>query len=96
MGMLALSVQSGSVAVGMAVMAAMGAGTVWSLLVLGVTGHMVTLRLRRWGTAVAAAVLILLGVATALRGTEALHRVLGCPPAPVAAEPAAPPCCHSS
>ena len=95
LGFLALSVQSGSVLVGMAVMAAMGLGTVWSLLVLGMTGQMVTARLRRWGPAVGGAVLVVLGLVTVLRGTEAFHHLLGCPPPPVVVEtPAPPPCCH--
>jgi uncharacterized protein len=95
LGFLALSVQSGSVLVGMATMAAMGLGTVWSLLLLGMTGQMVTARLRRWGPAVGGAVLVVLGLVTVLRGTELFHRTLGCPPPPVVVEtPAPPPCCR--
>ena len=81
-GFLALSVQSGSVATGMATMAALGVGTAWSLLLLGLSGHMVNRGLRRWGTVAPGAILILLGLATTLRGTEAFHRILGCPPSP--------------
>jgi len=95
LGFLALSVQSGSVLVGMAVMAAMGLGTVWSLLLLGMTGQMVTARLRRWGPAVGGVVLVAMGLVTVLRGTEVFHMMLGCPPPPVVVEtPAPPPCCH--
>jgi sulfite exporter TauE/SafE len=77
----------------MATMAAVGLGTAWSLVALGMTGHLVTARLKRWGSVVGGIVLILAGLATALRGTEAYHRLLGCPPAAGQASPAAPPCC---
>jgi sulfite exporter TauE/SafE len=96
LGFLALAVQGGSVIVGMAMMAAVGLGTVWSLLVLGMTGHVVTLRLKRWGATVGGVVLVLLGLTTALRGTEVYHRLLGCPPAvaqPADVPPAGPPPC---
>jgi hypothetical protein len=63
----------------MATMAAMGAGTVWSLLLLGMTGHAVKLRLRRWAPAIGGMVVVVLGLTTVLRGTEAFHQVLGCP-----------------
>jgi hypothetical protein len=81
-GFLALSVQSGSVATGMATMAALGVGTAWSLLLLGMSGHMVNRRLGKLGTVAPGVILILLGLATALRGTEAFCRILGCPPSP--------------
>jgi sulfite exporter TauE/SafE len=83
-GFLALSAQTGSVLMGMAVMAAVGAGTAWSLLILGMTGQAIRLGLRRWAAPVGAVILILLGAGTALRGTQAFHRLLGCP---AAAEP---------
>ena len=89
---LALAAAGGSVLMGMAIMAAMGLGTAWSLLALGLTGHLMTSRVRRWGTAVAGTVVVLLGVATAMRGTEAFHCLLGCPSMGTHAE-AAPPCC---
>ena len=57
-------------------MAALGVGTAWSLLALGMSGHMVAQRLRRWGTVAPGVILILLGLATGLRGTEAFHRIL--------------------
>ncbi|MBE3070155.1 MAG: sulfite exporter TauE/SafE family protein [Planctomycetes bacterium] len=98
-GFLLLAVQSGSVLVGMAMMAAVGVGTTWSLLALGMTGHVATVRLRRWGTAVGGTVLVVLGLATVLRGTEAFHHILGCPPAAEQMAPtdaAPPPCCRSS
>ena len=76
---LAYSANTGSVAAGMIVMAAMGLGTLWSLLLLGMTGHMINQRLRQWGAVAAGAVLVLAGLTTILRGTEVFHRVLGCP-----------------
>jgi uncharacterized protein len=79
MGFLALAVQSGSALSGMGIMAAMGAGTVWSLLLLGISGRMIGLRLRRWGAVGAGVILIVAGAATALRGTDTFHRLLGCP-----------------
>jgi hypothetical protein len=85
LGFLALAVERGSVLVGMATMAALGLGTAWSLAALAMTGRMVTERLRKWGPAVAGVVLVLLGLATVLRGTEAFHHLLGCPPAAAAA-----------
>jgi sulfite exporter TauE/SafE len=94
LGFLALAVQRGSVLVGMATMAALGLGTVWSLAALAMTGRLVTMRLRKWGPTVAAVVLVLLGVATALRGTEAFHHLLGCPPAPLDVTPASSACCE--
>jgi sulfite exporter TauE/SafE len=81
-GFLVLSVQSGSMATGMAAMAALGVGTAWSLLLLGMSGQMVRQRFRKWGTVAPGVILILLGLATALRGTEAFHRILGCPSSP--------------
>jgi uncharacterized protein len=82
-GFLALSLQSGSVATGMATMTALGVGTAWSLLLLGMSGHMMNRRFRQWGTVAPGVILILLGLATTLRGTEMFHRILGCPPSPV-------------
>jgi hypothetical protein len=96
LGFLALAVQRGSVLVGMATMAALGLGTAWSLAVLAMTGRLAAARLRKWGPVAAALVLVLLGAATVLRGTEAFHRLLGCPPAPpeVTAAPAPHSCCE--
>ena len=76
-GFLALSLQSGSVLTGMATMGAVGVGTVWVLLVLGMTGYAVRLRTRRWGAAVGGLVLVLLGTVTILRGTGVLHHAMG-------------------
>jgi hypothetical protein len=97
MGMMALAAQGGSVLVGMVTLGAMGVGTVWALALLGLTGRVARLRLRRWAPALGAAVLVLAGTATMLRGTTAFHHLLGCPEAPAAVVPAdsAPPCCHT-
>jgi hypothetical protein len=75
---LALSAQSGSVLIGMATMAAMGVGTLWSLLLLGMLGRFASSRARRWSAAMGGVVLAILGLVTILRGTEAFHRALGC------------------
>lgn len=75
---LALSAQSGSVLTGMATMAAVGAGSVWALLLLGLTGGMLTARLKKWGVVAGGIVLVLLGMATAMRATDTFHRLLGC------------------
>jgi hypothetical protein len=75
---LALAVQSQSAPVGMATMAAMGVGTVWSLGLLGAAGGALRSRLRKWGPALGGGVLVLLGAATALRASDAFHAILGC------------------
>jgi hypothetical protein len=95
---LASAVAGGSVLMGMGTMAALGAGTLWSLLILGMTGHMLTSHIRRWGMVAAAAVIVLLGVATMMRGTDLYHRLLGCPPAAAADAPENPPpcCCQAT
>lgn len=97
LGFLAFSVQSGSVPAGMVIMAAVGVGAGWSLLLLGLTGDVLARRMPRWAPAVGATALLLLGTATALRGTELFHRVLGCPAPASMAQPAGPApgtCCH--
>lgn len=94
---LALSAYSGSVWVGMITMAAMGAGTVWSLLLCGLAGYAVKVPLRRWSPLVGGVLIIAMGSTTILRGTEIFHRFLGCgplaDPAAKAAQPAAHSCC---
>jgi len=79
LGFLALSAQSASVITGMSLMAAMGAGTIWSLLLLGFAGQFIMPRTRRWSAIVGGILLVILGAVTLARGTELLHRVLGCP-----------------
>ena len=80
LGFLALGAQSGSVLMGMAIMGAMGLGTVWSLVALGMTGGLAGARLGRWGGVLAGLILIVLGAATGLRATNVFHWLLGCPP----------------
>jgi len=88
-GFLALAAQSESAASGMAIMAAMGLGTIWALLALGLTGRLLSASFRRWGSVTGGILLLLLGTATLLRGTDAWHRVLGCPGAESG-------CCHET
>jgi hypothetical protein len=76
---LVYAAQSGSVLSGMLVMAALGVGSSWSLLVLGLTGNMIQAPLRRWGTIAGGVLLVALGGVTTLRGTETFHHLLGCP-----------------
>ena len=91
---LALVVQTGTIAAGVVTMAALGAGTAWSLLLVGLCGHVFSAWLRRWASVTAGVVLVLLGAATALRGTEVFHCWLGCPPAASPGGKAAEaPCC---
>jgi hypothetical protein len=78
LGFLALALQSHSVLVAMATMAAVGVGTVWALLLLGLTGSFFQQKFRRWAAPVGGAVLILLGLAIALRATDTFHHLLGC------------------
>lgn len=82
---LALAVQGGTVPAGLGVMAALGAGTLWSLLLLGLAGRALAAGLRRWGAVLAGSLILLMGLATVLRGTEAFHRLLAGP---------APSCCQ--
>jgi uncharacterized protein len=79
LGFLALSAQSGSVITGMSLMAAMGGGTIWSLLLLGLVGQFAAHRARRWSAIAGGVLLVILGAATLARGTELFHRALGCP-----------------
>jgi uncharacterized protein len=92
LGFLILAMQAGSVINGMSIMGALGAGTIWALLLLGMTGHMIRLPLRRWSPAIGGAILILLGAVTVLRGTESFHRLFGCPHTGTKTT-ASPPCC---
>jgi sulfite exporter TauE/SafE len=79
---LAYSLQSGSVVQGMATMAALSAGTMLPLLLLGGATRMTRLHLRSWGPTAGGIILVLLGLSTALRGTTAFHHLLGCPAKP--------------
>ncbi|GAB7028205.1 sulfite exporter TauE/SafE family protein [Geotalea toluenoxydans] len=82
-GFLAYAIQSGSVTIGMTTMAAMGMGTALPLLILGGASLAAGARLKKWGAAAGGIILLLLGMATVLRGTEVFHRLLGCPSQPV-------------
>ena len=75
---LAYASHLGSVADGMIIMAGVGVGTLWALLLLGMSGHVISHRFQSWGSATAGVVLVLLGLTTILRGTDTLHRALGC------------------
>jgi sulfite exporter TauE/SafE len=82
-GFLAYAMQSGSVMIGLTTMAAVGLGTVVPLLLIGGLRLAAGPVLKRWGASVSGIVLVVLGLTTALRGTEVLHRLLGCPAQPV-------------
>jgi sulfite exporter TauE/SafE len=84
---VAMSAGSRSVPTGMATMAALGVGTVWSLLILGLTGGLMRQALRRWGTLVAGVILIVMGAATVLRGSGVLKEILPHGPMPAATSP---------
>jgi len=79
MAFLVYAAHTASVPAGLLTMAGVGVGTMASLLPLGLTGHALGVRWRRSGAVAGGIVLVALGAVTALRGTEALHRVLGCP-----------------
>jgi sulfite exporter TauE/SafE len=74
---LAVAAASKSALAGAVTMAAMGLGTIWSLLLLGLTGHLLNQRLRRWGAVVSGLVLVLLGIMTVLRGVGVMQRIMG-------------------
>ncbi len=92
LGFLILAIQTKSVITGMAIMGALGAGTIWALLLLGLTGHMIRIPLRRWSPAIGGIVLMLLGTVTMLRGTQGFHYLLGCRHTEIKTT-ASPPCC---
>ncbi len=77
-GFLAYAMQSGSVSTGMATMAAMGLGTMLPLAALGGASSLVGSHLKSWGARAGGIILVLLGLATVLRGTELFHSLLGC------------------
>jgi sulfite exporter TauE/SafE len=90
---VALAASTQSVAGGIITMAAMGAGTVWSLALLAAGARLVGPGVRRWAAPVGGVLLILLGAVTVLRATPWHHAVFGCPAAPAASQPAACPHC---
>lgn len=74
---LVLAAGSASVPLGMGIMAAMGVGTVWALLILGMTGHMLRAKWKRWGVFLTGIVLIAMGAWTFLRMAGLLPPVPG-------------------
>ena len=73
---LAMSVQSGSVLLGMGTMACAGLGSAWALLLLAVGGSQLRRLRGRWALYVAGAVLIIAGLAVGVRGSTLPCRVL--------------------
>ena len=87
-GLLGLAADSASVPMGIGIMAAMGLGTTWALLILGMTGHAIEARWRKWGIVVVGVLLIVMGTWTILRKAHVL------PPLPgMHALPKASSCC---
>lgn len=74
---LAVAAQTASVPTSMLLMAAMGVGTMWSLLVLGLTGHAVKVQWKRRGAVAVGVLLVLLGSWTILRKAGALPPLPG-------------------
>ncbi len=64
---LAFSAGTGSVLQGMATMAAMGAGTVGGLLVLGLSGQALRSRWRTWGSRAVGSMMLLMGLCMLLQ-----------------------------
>ena len=77
-GFLAYSLHSGSVLNGMATRGALSLGTMLPLLLLGGLTRLTRLHLCSWAPKAGGMILIVLGLSTALRGTEVYHRLLGC------------------
>ncbi len=77
---LAYSLQSGSVSKGIVTMGALSLGTMLPLLIFGGASHLAGVKLRNWGPKAGGIILVLLGLATALRGTAVCHQLLCCPP----------------
>lgn len=77
LGFLALAAGGGSVLLGMGIMAAMGLGTAWALLVLGLTGHVIRTGWKRWGSAVVGITLVLMGAWTVMRKAKLLPPLPG-------------------
>ena len=76
---LAYSLQSGSVVAGMSTMGALGLGTMLPLLLLGGATRLTAIHFN-WGARAGGVILILLGLLTTLRGTDAFHHQRGCRP----------------
>jgi len=80
---IAYSLQTGSVPSGMATMSSLALGTSLPLALLGGAAGLTRWHLRSWAPKAAGTILVLLATSTALRGTTAYHKLLGCPPKPV-------------
>jgi len=76
-GILSLAADSASVPLGILIMAAMGIGTTWALLILGMTGHAIEAKWKKWGTVVVGLSLMLMGTWTVLRKAHALPPLPG-------------------
>ena len=76
-GILGLAATSASVPLGMGLMAGMGLGTVWALLILGMTGHAIAARWRKWGIVVVGVSLVAMGTWTILRKAHVLPPLPG-------------------
>ncbi|MCY2927974.1 MAG: sulfite exporter TauE/SafE family protein [Planctomycetota bacterium] len=76
-GFLGLAAGSQSVLLGMGIMAAMGLGTVWALLILGMTGHAIQAKWKRWGGVLVGVLLIAMGTWTILRKAKVLPPIPG-------------------
>ncbi len=74
---LALSAERGGPLLGIGIMVAMGLGTVWSLLVLGMTGHMFRAKWKQRGAVLVGIILVLMGTWTILRKAKVLPPLPG-------------------
>jgi uncharacterized protein len=93
---LAYALQSGSVVTGLVTMGALGLGTTVPLLLLGGASRVSGLHLRSWAPKAGGIILVVLGITTALRGSELYHHLLGCPAGPAPHQSATDvnnPCC---
>lgn len=92
-GFLAYSLQSGSVAAGMATMGGLGVGTVVPMLLAGGATRLCGIHLRSWAPKAGGIILIVLGLITSLRGAQFFHHLVGCPSAPQTGIEVQKPCC---
>ena len=74
---LSLAAGSASVPLGMGIMAAMGLGTIWALLILGMTGHVIKARWKRWGAIMLGIALVTMGTWTILRKAKVFPPIPG-------------------
>lgn len=76
-GFLGLAAGSASVPLGMGIMAAMGLGTIWAMLILGMTGQVIKAKWKRWGSVLVGIVLVTMGTWTILRKAKVLPPIPG-------------------